>query len=74
MWVNRKRHQLAEEIALAAARALVRSYGVSVGEDWYQLCVLPAEEAQWVQEAVAYLKLRGEIVFRANRTNEVKLL
>lgn len=74
MWVRRKRYLLGEAIALAAARVLVKSYGVPVGDDWYQLCVLPSDEARWVEEAVAYLKLRGEIVFRANRSNEVRLL
>ena len=74
MWVNRKRHRLGEAIALAAARTLVRSYGVDVGDGWYQLCVMESNDARWLEEAVAYLKLRGEIAVRANRHNEVKLL
>lgn len=74
MWVNRKRHKLAEAIALAAARTFVVSCSTPVGGGWYQLCVMSGDDARWVEKSVAYLKLRGEIVFRANRSNEVKLL
>jgi hypothetical protein len=74
MWVNGKRHRLGETIALAAARALVKSYGRPVDGGWYLLGGLDSDEARWTEEAVAYLKLRGEIIFRANRSNEVKLL
>lgn len=74
MWINRERHKLAEAIALAAARTFVTSFGTPIGDGWYRLCVLPSDDARWIEKSVAYLKLRGEIVFRANRSNEVRLL
>jgi hypothetical protein len=68
--------ELAHELALENAEALIWSYSIELCEDaetWQDLSDVDEEDAQAIDQALRYLELRGALVRHKHRREWVQI-